>query len=816
MEGRGMIDVHDGVFRLATRGTSYWFRVSAHGHLEHLHYGVRIPPDQSVEALALKRTAEIGVSVAYDEADPLYCLDNMCLEWSGIGMGDYREPPLEIGTAAGLEAAGDPDFVRMTTTWSSDFVYVSHQIRAGVMESGELPGPHSDDAETLTIDMADSAARLGLRLEYTVFEDVDVISRRATLTNLGDHPATLRKISSLMIDLPNRDYRALTLNGAWIKEAHLKDQRLSYGIFVNSSTTGTSSNRHNPGFLLAENRATESYGRVYGFNLIYSGNHRSAIEVSPHDLVRVNMGINPQQFEWVLSPGQSFETPQAVMTFSARGIGQASRNFHDFINAHIVPTQWRNRPRPVVYNNWEATFFDFTSRKLTHLARQAKNLGMEVFVLDDGWFGKRNSDSAGLGDYTVNRRKFPSGLGAFADDIRDIGLGFGIWVEPEMVNEDSDLYRAHPNWAVTTPGRRPAMGRHQLLLDLTREDVRDYIVENVGRIIEVTKAVYVKWDFNRPCSDAFSADLPNQGEFSHRYVLGLYDVLRRIFGSRPDILLESCASGGNRFDLGMLCFSPQIWASDDTDPIERLAIQQGYSYLYPPSTMGAHVSGAPHQQTLRNTPLTTRFNVAAFGCLGYELDLDLLSHVERTEIREQIEFYRRHRSTLQYGHHYRGDRDAGAKANKTQWTMVALDGSEALTLLAQTLAVASEGFDRLSVDGLDPDALYHVQTRPQSIFIGRFGSLVKHILPMSLNPDGVVLGVARRLYRLTDCVEEYEAYGTTLADGIMLNNQFMGTAYTVSTRLLGDFGSAIYVMSRHTNARKASLASRASALEQIN
>ena len=776
-----MIDVHDGVFRLTTRHTSYWFRVSAYGHVENLHYGVLLPPTQSVEALGIKRTAEIGTNVAYDEADPLYCLDTMCLEWSGVGMGDYRESPLDISPATG----------------SSDFVYTGYAIRAGVMESDHLPGPHGD-GETLVITLSDTVAELELRLEYTVFEDVDVISRRAILTNMGEHPCAIRKLSSLMIDLPNRGYRLLSLHGGWIKEAHLQDHRLSYGIFVNSSTTGISSNRHNPGFLLAEDKATELYGRVYGFNLIYSGNHRGAIEVSNHDLVRVNLGINPDRFEWILSPGQSFESPQAVMTFSSSGIGEVSRNFHSFVNAHIVPSAWRDRARPIVYNNWEATFFRFTSRKLLALARQAKSLGTEVFVLDDGWFGKRNSDSAGLGDYSVNRKKFPSGLDKFASQIRDIGLDFGIWVEPEMVNEDSDLYRAHPDWAVTTPGRPPAKGRHQLLLDLTKSDVRDYIVENVGRIIDQTTAAYVKWDFNRPFSDAFSHGLPSQGEFLHRYICGLYEVLNRIFGPRPEVLLESCASGGNRFDLGMLCFSPQIWASDDTDPIERLAIQQGYSYLYPPSTMGAHVSEAPHQQTLRDTPLTTRFNVAAFGCLGYELDLGTLSHAERAEIRDQIEFYKQHRLTFQYGRHFRTDRDAGAKPNKVQWTMVAPDGSEAVTLLAQSLANASEGFDRLAVDGLDPDSLYRFQTRAQSIFIDRFGSLVKHIMPVQLNPEGLVMGAATKIYRLTDCVEDYEVWGVALADGIPLSNQFMGTGYNQHTRLMGDFGSNIYLVTRLT------------------
>ena len=772
------------LFRLTTATTSYWLRVTPHGHLEHVFYGVRLPADQSPDPLVVKRTAGVGSRVTYDESDPLYTLEDLCLEWSGTGMGDYRDAPIEVVDGDG--------------SYRTDFTYRSHTITPGPMTSVQLPGPHAadDEATTLTIDLADDDARLGLRLEYTVFPATDVIARRTTLVNHGEKPVSLRRLASLTVDLPNRDLRLLTFHGDWAKEFHLEDRPLSHGTMVNCSTTGASSARHNPGFLLAETGATETYGQVYGFNLVYSGNHRGAVELTDRDLVRVNLGINDHCFEWRLAPGESFETPQAVMTSSATGIGEASRHFHDFINTHIVRGEWQNRPRPVVFNNWEATFFDFTPKKLNHLAKLAKGLGAEIFVLDDGWFGKRDNDTAGLGDYWVNPRKFPAGLPAFADEVRRLGMGFGIWVEPEMVNEDSDLFRAHPDWAVATPGRRAAKGRHQLILDLTRDDVRDYIVENVSRVIDDTGAAYIKWDYNRHTSDAYSPGLATQGEFFHRYTLGLYDVLRRVFGPRPGVLLESCSSGGNRFDLGMLCFSPQVWTSDDTDPIERLAIQGGGSYLYPPSTMGAHVSQAPHQQTLRNTPLTTRFNVAAIGCLGYELDLDLLSQVERAEIREQIEFYKKHRTTLQYGRHHRTDRATGAKPNKVVWTMVARDGAEAVTGLYQTQARAAEPFDRLPIEGLDPQARYRVATRPQSVFINRFGALLKHVLPVNLDPEGMVLGVAKRVYRMTDCVEKYEAYGAALADGLLLTNQFQGSEYNPNTRLLGDFGSHLYVSTR--------------------
>ncbi|MDR2929378.1 MAG: alpha-galactosidase [Propionibacteriaceae bacterium] len=779
-----MITVDQQVFQLATANTSYWFRVAQFGHLEHLHYGPRLPSDQSVATLGVKRTAQIGTNVEYDPTDPLYALDTICLEWSGSGCGDYRHSPIDLVCDRGATV--------------SDFHYSSHEILTGPMTSPLLPTAHGgdDQVDTLRVELVDDVAEVELTLDYTVFAATDVIARRATIRNLGVAPIRLNGVASMMVDLPDQDFRLLTLAGAWIKESHLVDQRLTQAMVVNSSTTGISSNRHNPGFMLVEGEATEDHGRAYGFNLVYSGNHASVIERSTHDLVRIETGINPEGFEWILEPGAEFETPQAVMTFSNAGIGEASRHFHDFVNDHVVSSDWRRRARPVVYNNWEATFFDFTQARLLSLARQAKQLGAETFVLDDGWFGARDSDRAGLGDYTINRRKFPQGLGSFADRIRALGLTFGLWMEPEMVNPDSDLYRAHPDWAVTTPGRTPRLGRHQLLLDLTRPEVRDHLVDNISRVLDDTKADYVKWDMNRPISDTFSPTLAHQGEFAHRYMLGLYDVLRRIFSPRPHILLESCASGGNRFDLGMLCFSPQIWSSDDTDPIERLRIQGGLSLLYPPSTMGAHVSESPHQQTLRDTPLTTRFNVAAFGCLGYELDLDHLSPIERKEIREQIAFYIQHRQTLQYGHHHRTTRGAGAKPNKVVWTMVATDGSEAITGLFQTLSQASEGPDQLVIDGLEAAGRYSVATRPQSLFISRFGGLVKHIAPIQLNPDGVILRTVTRRHRLIDCVEQYEAYGALLTDGIWLNNQFMGTGYNPQTRLLSDFGSNLYLTTR--------------------
>lgn len=775
-----MIDHKEGVFRLTTRNTSYWFRVTPFGHVEHIHYGNRLK-EQSPDALALKRTAAVGSSVCYDPSDPNYCLDNLCLEWSGIGRGDYRHSSAEIKMPDG--------------TFVCDFRYRSHRILPGYVPMDSLPTAYGDenDCQTLELTLEDESNQTVLFLYYTAYESTDIITRRAVLENRNTNPLVIRRLMSMMVDIPNRSFRMITFDGGWIKEAHRHDRVLEYGLYVNSSATGASSNRHNPGFLLAEHDATEHNGYVYGFNLIYSGNHYGAVELSNHQLVRVQLGINPHCFEWTLEEGGRFETPEAVMTFSSEGYNGMSHNFHDFINNHIVRGNWKNKERPILLNNWEAHFFKFTQGSLLRLARRAMRLGVELFVLDDGWFGKRNSDTAGLGDYTVNRRKLPRGLAYFSRRIRRIGMQFGLWFEPEMVNPDSELFRTHPEYAIQTPGKKPTLGRNQLVLDLCRPEVRDYIVTSVGHILDEADISYVKWDMNRHISDAYSPCINNQGEFFHRYIMGLYDILDRIFSPRPHILLESCSSGGNRFDLGMLCYSPQIWASDNTDPIERLKIQGGLSYLYPLSTMGAHVSSAPHQQTLRDSPLPTRFHAASFGCLGYELDLKYLSHVEKREIKNQIAYYKLHRKTFQFGRFYRLP---AQKGNKVHWQCVNQDGNKAVTGFFQTLTSASEGYDLLPLTGLDTNALYRLSTRPQSLFIKSFGGLVKHILPFAPDPDGLILRTANKLYRLIDCQETYEGYGDMFMTGIRLNNQFMGSWYNRHTRLLGDFGSTMYLIEK--------------------
>lgn len=768
MSHRRSITYDKGLFHLRTEHSSYMFRVTPQGQLEHLHYGAPVR-DADAEALSLKRTMPYGDSVLYPGGGAAYCLDVLPLEWSGAGRGDYRPSPVEFVTDSG--------------SWTADFEYVGHTITPGSTETRcGLPTAYGGDM-TLAVLLRDEAAGAELRLYYTTYPDEDVITRRAELVCTGAG-LSIRKLMSLSLDLAERDLKLTTFTGSWIREAHRHDAAVE-GTLVNESRTGFSSNRANPGFILSERAADERRGRVWGFNLVYSGNHMSCVSADPRGTVRVMSGISPDRFEWRLGTGESFETPEAVMCFSAEGLGGMSRAMHDFVNRHIVRGPWAGRGRPVLVNAWEGFMFDFDARRLLSVARRAKTMGAELFVMDDGWFVGRDDDTGGLGDYEPDAKKLPEGVSGLAREVKKLGLGFGIWVEPEAVSPKSRLYAAHPDWAITEPGREPVYGRNELLLDLTRGEVRDYIVDSVTKLLDSAEISYVKWDMNRQMAGV-------GGAYSHRYILGLYEVLHRVFDARPDILFESCSSGGNRFDLGMLCFSPQIWASDDTDPIERLDIQRGLSYLYPLSTMGAHVSASPHAQTLRHTPLGTRFAVSCFGCLGYELDLRELSPVEMREARRQIEFYKKHRMTLQYGRLYRFDLPDGREA----FECVARDGAEAVTGHFRRLVHAAPAFEKLPADGLDAAALYEVESLPALLRISDFGGLIKHALPVKLRPGGAILRAADSLTGLRQDKERCTASGAALMDGIRLQNLFSGTGYNKALRLPGDFGSEIYLITR--------------------
>lgn len=751
-----MISCDSGRFLLTGNGYSCLLRAAKHGQLELVHFGAPVSAEDC-EALACKPGTGWGASVAYDEDGT--CLDVLPLAWSGSGRGDYRESPIV------LECGGAPV--------STDFHYTGCRVIPGTVPMRSALPQSQGEAETLEITMEQNG--LTLLLYWTVLGGV--LTRRTVLENHTDRTYVVRKLMSTALDLPG-ELEMTAFDGGWIGEMRRSRTPVGAVRLVHESTTGFSSFCHQPGFFLSAPGAGETEGQVYGFNLVYSGNHYASAQRSFQGLTRVMQGISPDHFGQTLAPGECFETPEAVLCWSGRGFGGISQILHDYVNQNVIPKQWQYRQRPVLFNSWEGCMFRFDQRRLLDLAKRAKGLGCELFVLDDGWFGARDSDRAGLGDYQVNSKKLPEGLKGLSDRLADMGLEFGLWLEPEAVNPDSDLYRAHPDWALRDD-LPDIYGRHELLLDLTRPEVRDYIVEQVSGVLDSAKITYVKWDMNRH-SIALGAK-------AHDYILGLYDVLRRIFGPRPDILLESCASGGNRFDLGMLCFSPQIWCSDDTDPIERLTIQEGLSYLYPQSTFGTHVSASPHAQTLRSTPLSTRGHVSFFGCLGYELDLKQLLPIEVAQIRAQIAFYKRYRGAFQFGMFRRIEGDDGPV-----WQVS--DGDTHLVGLFHRLVPAAPGYERLRLTGLAPDKRYQITDLGQGLRVGQFGGLLKHILPFAPSPHGLLVRTADRHYALPEGGFRTTASGGALTAGMMLPLRFTGAGYDPNGRTQGDFGSNLYIV----------------------
>ncbi len=751
-----MITQLDNLFALHGEGFTCLLKVNSYGLPELIHFGAPLSHEDAA-ALTPAVGTGWGSSILMNDSDPASCADVMPLAWSGSGRGDYRESPLELEDENGPMAPV--------------FRFAGSRIGLEIVPMTTGLPQAKGDGESLELTFEGDGLRL--KLYFTVMGGALV--RRTVVENTGDKPVWMGKVMSFCADLPGR-FDMTTFDGAWIAEAHRHVTPVGEARVVNESITGFSSHRHNPGFLLSAPNATEDHGVVYGFNLVWSGNHYSSAQRSVQGLTRVMGGVSPANFRRELAPGQVFETPESVMAWSDKGFNGLSHKMHEFVNRHIVPETWQYRQRPVLYNDWEGCMFDFNEKKLLALGRKAAKLGCELFVLDDGWFGKRDSDTAGLGDYNVNRKKLPHGLDGLAKKINAMGMEFGLWFEPEAVNEDSELYRRRPDWALRE-NEPPLTGRHELLLDLTRADVRDYIVESVSTVLDSANISYVKWDMNRHSTAL--------GSKAYDYIIGLYDVLGRIFGPRPQILLESCASGGNRFDLGMMCYSPQVWCSDDTDPIERLDIQGGLSYLYPQSVMGAHVSAAPHAQTLRSTPLTTRGNVSFFGLLGYELDLDHLVPVEEKEIKAQIEFYKKRRRTFQFGRFFRLSVEGAVG-----WQVS--DDTCHLAGVFHRLIHAAPGYQYLALKGLKGEGRYRVASRPQGVRVGQFGALLKHVAPVNIDPNGAVLRTADRHYTMEDGGQQFAASGAALMSGWPLPPRFMGAGHDKALRLQGDFGSCVF------------------------
>ncbi len=783
-----MIHKYDRCFVLETGNTTYCFRIMKTGHLEHLYYGrkITVTSDEDAEALVERHAFAPGNTSVYNSENMNFSLEDIRLEMSSYGKGDIREPFIEVIHADG--------------SLTSDFLFEKADISMGKEAYRTLPGSYDGEAEVehLCVTLRDRQYMLALELHYYVYEDCDVITRSARLINESGEEIRLNRLMSMQLDLDTAGYVFTTFTGAWAREMHKNDTRVISGKLVNASYTGTSSNRANPFVMLSRAETSEDAGECYGFNLIYSGNHYEAVEVSGYGKTRVVAGINPQSFCFTVGPGEDFEAPEAVLTYSDRGCNGMSHNMHRFVREHIVRGGWKHRERPVLLNSWEAAYFDINENKLLKLARAAKSVGVELFVMDDGWFGTRDDDTQSLGDWEVNRKKLPGGLEGLARRIKELGMDFGIWVEPEMVNVNSRLYRAHPDWTLSIPDRPHSEGRSQRILDLTRTEVQDYIIEAMSKVFSTEGISYVKWDMNRNFTDYYSAALPadRQGEVAHRYVMGLYRCMKELTDRFPHILFEGCAAGGNRFDLGILCYFPQIWASDDTDALCRAQIQTGYSYGYPMSVVSAHVSSCPNHQTLRTTPLETRFNVACFGICGYECNFCDMKKEELDAVREQIVLYKKWRSVLQTGTFYRGRTFADSvDGNVTEWTCVSADRKKAVGFLMQKLVTPNTQYECYRAKGLDPDRKYHFYNRTLKYDVREFGDLVNTVSPIHIRQDSLVHRTVARFVKMDGEKEDVRAYGDTLMyGGVRLKQAFAATGYNSEVRHFPDFASRIYLM----------------------
>ncbi|MFC4402776.1 alpha-galactosidase [Gracilibacillus xinjiangensis] len=684
-------------FHLQTAKSSYIFRVLENNQLGHLFYGKKVRHKNSFEHLFVQGNRP---NTPYlKEGDMSFTLEQTKQEYPSYGTTDFREPAFQI-----IQEDGS----RIT-----DFQYKSHRIFEGKPKLAGLPATYAekgDNVETVEITLYDRLMDAELILLYSVYEDYDAITRSAKFINHSKQHLNITRAMSANIDLIDANYEMLQLSGAWARERHVKTRRLEAGIQNISSTRGASSGHQNPFLALKRPETNEFLGEVFGFNLVYSANFLAQVEVDYLDVSRVSIGINPFDFNWLLEEGESFQTPEAVMVYSDQGLNGMSQRYHELYQSRLARGKWRDKVRPILTNNWEGTYFNFNEEKIVDMAKQSKELGVELFVLDDGWFGKRDDDTTSLGDWFVDYEKLPNGITGLAEKITALGMDFGLWFEPEMVSKISKLYETHPDWVIHVKGRNQSHGRNQYVLDFSRNEVVDALYKMMSDILRNAPISYVKWDMNRYMTEIGSVALPadRQREVVHRYILGVYDLYERLTAEFPDILFESCASGGCRFDPGMLYYAPQGWTSDDTDAVERLKIQYGTSFVYPISSMGAHVSAVPNHQVGRVTSLKTRANVAYFGAFGYELDVTEMGVEEKLEMKEQIAFFKQHRELFQFGTFYRITSPFEGDGNRTTWMVAAKDKSKAIVGDYHILCKPNQSFKRLLLKGLNEDFIYTI------------------------------------------------------------------------------------------------------------
>ncbi|MFC4698098.1 alpha-galactosidase [Enterococcus aquimarinus] len=683
------------VFHLCNNQISYLIEVEEHGYLAHLYFGKKIN-HYSGHYQYVRDMRSFG---PYPEAadHDTFSLDTVMLEYPGYGFGDFREPAYNFKLKDGS---------RIT-----DFRYDSFEIVQGKCTIEGLPHLYTNqetEAETLIITLKDDVAKLRLKLNYTIYQDYATVIRSTTLINDSAETVEINQLASQALDFPNRSFELIHLNGAWGRERQLTREKIEIGTKVLDSKRGSSSHHQNPFVTLVEPTTTEFQGEAYGFCLVYSGNHQTVIEKDNYSQTRVVMGMNPFNFAWQLPAGESFHSPEVVNVYSNQGLNQMSKTYHDLFNHHLIRGEHQLKERPVLINNWEATYFDFDDAKIHGIVDEAQALGIEMFVLDDGWFGERKDDHRSLGDWYEFEGKLEQGLEGIAQYVHDKGMKFGLWFEPEMISKDSDLHRAHPDWVLSVPGRPRSLSRQQHVLDFSRADVRDHIYQQMTAILDRVPIDYIKWDMNRNMTEVYSLllDPEMQGEVSHRYILGLYEFMEKLTQAYPHILFESCSGGGGRYDAGMLYYMPQTWTSDNTDPIARLKIQYSTSLVYPISTMGAHVSAIPNHQTGRETSLDIRGNVAMSGVLGYELDLTTLSEEEKALIVKQVDFYKEHRQLLQFGDFVR--LKSPYEENEVAWMFVSKDKKEAIVFYFRVLVEASAPYVTLKLAHLDETLEYQI------------------------------------------------------------------------------------------------------------
>ena len=682
-------------FHLYNQEISYIIKILDNDQPGQLYYGKRLTHREDFSHLFEYAMRDMS-PYAFEE-NSTFSLENIKQEYPTFGCGDMRFPAYEIERENGSHVV--------------EFVYKEHKIYDGKPKLEGLPATYvesDDEAQTLELVLEDTSINTRIVLLYTIYEAFPVIARSVRFECDSDEKITLLSAMSACVDLPDKDYEMIDLAGVWARERHVRRHKLDYGIQSIYSMRGCSSYQFNPFLALARENADEFQGQVYGFSLVYSGNFLAQTEVDNYDTARVLMGIHPNGFKWTLGKGESFQTPEMVMVYSEAGLNGMSQTFHKLYRTRLARGTWRDKVRPILINSWEAFYFDFDAPKLLGLADAAADLGMELFVLDDGWFGKRDDSTSSLGDWYPNEEKLKGTLKELAEKINAKGLKFGLWIEPEMTNKDSDLYRAHPDWLLAEQGKRICHSRNQYVLDFSKKEVREYIGDMLENLLAEVPVSYIKWDMNRTFSEVFSNgnDREYQGKVCHKYILGVYELYERLTSRFPHVLFESCASGGARFDPGMLYYAPQGWTSDDTDAIERLKIQYGTSMVYPVSCMGSHVSASPNHQTNRVTPLETRADVAYFGTFGYELDLLKLGEEDKAEIRRQIAFMKEKRDLIQKGTFYR--LKSPFEGNETAWMIVSEDQKKALVGYYRVMQPVNVGFKRLKLKGLKEDTCYKV------------------------------------------------------------------------------------------------------------